>query len=449
MEFQAVGKKCSKLGFWNKCILRVVNDTITFSKPRSKKVDKTIVVTKDTRIDFENDKGKELITISDGSKKLKFTKRANILECLIALKSTKFFNSRLHLNDFNLMTTIGQGSFGSVFLVQHQKSKEIFAMKCINKNHLYQTKSVRTILSERNLLEKLYNNNPFLIKMEFAFQNATDFFIGLEYAPGGDMRRLIDQNGYISPSDLRVYLAEIAICLNSLHQQKIIYRDLKPENVLITANGHIKLTDFGLSKDLSAIDQTSTFCGTAEYLAPELVNHQNYDYSIDWWTLGIFTFELLFGHTPFANPNRIKMFQNIISKPPAFPHNADPGVVSLVSQLLIKDPKKRATFKEIKENIFFEGINFDDVLARKIKPPFVPDILDDKLAPPSNFDSDFTSETAADSFTFPIFGSLQKVEGFSYTSDELTADFNNSDYSEKKLNEKEDDSQVTSSQSLS
>ncbi|KAK8884548.1 hypothetical protein M9Y10_043662 [Tritrichomonas musculus] len=415
MEFQAVGKKCSKLGFWNKCILRVVNDTITFSKPRSKKVDKTIVVTKDTRIDFENDKGKELITISDGSKKLKFTKRANILECLIALKSTKFFNSRLHLNDFNLMATIGQGSFGSVFLVQHQKSKEIFAMKCINKNHLYQTKSVRTILSERNLLEKLYNNNPFLIKMEFAFQNATDFFIGLEYAPGGDMRRLIDQNGYISPSDLRVYLAEIAICLNSLHQQKIIYRDLKPDNVLITANGHIKLTDFGLSKDISKFEATSTFCGTCSYLPPEIVSHKRYSYEVDWYQLGILAYELSFGKVPFEDENRKKKMDKIIGEDPVFPNDADPAVVDLIKCLLEKDPSQRMNFVSLKSHFFFDNFSFKDVEEKKIVPSFVPCLshpADTRYFP--QIDSGSTeNEIATDD--------LNLFEGFSFISNEFTS----------------------------
>lgn len=414
-------------------------------------IDTVIDILPTTRIEIlenENSPRFGIIDKNNRSITLEAQTTNQMMQWILVLRSKTFQVKKLSMENFRIISVIGRGVYGKVMLVEDIKNpSKKYAIKSVRKSKLVESDKVHTVLTERNVLAQC--QHPFIVSLYFAFQTPSKFYFGLEYSPGGEIFFHMQKRGNLPLEEVKYYISEISLAFDFLHKHHIIYRDLKPENVLLDFEGFIKLTDFGLSKDLSAIDQTSTFCGTAEYLAPELVNHQNYDYSIDWWTLGIFTFELLYGHTPFANPNRIKMFQNIISKPPAFPHNADPGVVSLVSELLIKDPKKRATFKEIKENIFFEGINFDDVLARKIKPPFVPDILDDKLTPPSNFDSDFTSETAADSFTFPIFGSLQKVEGFSYTSDELTADFNNSDYSEKKLNEKEDDSQVTSSQSLS
>lgn len=416
MEFQAICKRRSKLGFWNKCIFRVVNDTITFSKLRSKKVDNSIIVSTNTKFEFEKSEGKELITITDGSKKIIFTKKTNMIDCYIALRSTKFANTRLHLNDFLVMANIGQGSFGTVSLVQHRLSKEIYALKTMNKKHLYDTKSIRTVLSERKLLEKLYDNNPFLIKIEFAFQNATDFFLGLEYAPGGDMRRLLDHTGRISVSDLKIYLSEIAICLNSLHKQKIIYRDLKPENILITASGHIKLTDFGLSKDLNRFDSTSTFCGTLSYLSPEIVSHNKYSYEIDWYQLGILAYELYFGKVPFDDENRNKQMEKIISSEPEFPNDAYPPLVDLIKCLIEKDPKERMNFIGFKTHHFFDDFSFQDVEEKKVVPSFIP-----SLSHPADtryFSPKFESESGEAEISLD---DINLFEGFSFISNEFNS----------------------------
>lgn len=360
---------------------------------------------------------------------------ANVMmQWILALRGKTFQVKKLSMENFRIISVIGRGVYGKVMLVEDAKNpSKKYAIKSIRKSKLVESDKVHTVLTERNVLAKC--QHPFIVSLYFAFQTPSKFYFGLEYSPGGEIFFHMQKRGILPLKEVTYYIAEISLAFDFLHKYHIIYRDLKPENVLLDSEGFIKLTDFGLSKDLSSIDKTSTFCGTTEYLAPELVNHQNYDYAIDWWTLGIFTFELLFGYTPFANPNRIKMFQNIVLKKPVFPHNADPGAISLISQLLEKDPKKRPTLKEIKENVFFKDVNFDDVLAKKIKPPFVPDIKNDKSFIPNNFDSDFTNETAADSFTLPIFGELQKVQGFSYTSDELTNDFNNSDSTELKINE--------------
>lgn len=355
-----------------------------------------------------------------------------MMQWILALRGKTFDVKKLSMENFRIISVIGRGVYGKVMLVEDIKNPaKKYAIKSIRKSNLIESDKVHTVLTERNILAKC--QHPFIVSLFFAFQTPSKFYFGLEYAPGGEIFFHMQKRGNLPLKEVKYYVAEISLAFDFLHKHNIIYRDLKPENVLLDSEGFIKLTDFGLSKDLSSIDKTSTFCGTAEYLAPELVNHQSYDYAIDWWTLGIFTFELLFGYTPFSNPNRIKMFQNIVSKKIVFPHNADDGVVSFISQLLQKDPKKRPSFKELKENIFFKDINFEDVLARKIKPPFVPDLKDDKSFTPVNFDRDFTNETAADSFTYPIFGEIQKVQGFSYTSDEFTNDCNNSDSNELKV----------------
>lgn len=414
MEYQTLGKKYTKFGFWSKCIVRVVNDTVTFSKPRSKKNDIQVTVTKNTQITLEKTDGKNQIIISDNSATVKFSPKSNIMECFLALKNSKFSNARLHLNDFLIMAKLGQGSFGSVSLVQHRSSKEVFAMKCINKSHLYQTNKIRTVLIERKLLEQSYDSNPFLINMEFAFQNATDFFIGLEYAPGGDMRRLLSKAKKITMSDLRIYLAEIAIALNSLHKQKIIYRDLKPENIVITASGHIKLTDFGLSKDISLTNSTSTFCGTIYYLAPEIVSHHRYSYEADWYQLGVVAYELAFGKTPFDGENRLKIMNKIISNKINFPNDADPSLVDLINGLVEKNPKKRLNFDDFQNHCFFNNFSFEEVKEKRIVPSFIPLIC--HQADTHYFTPDFDSESSERTIATD---DLNLFEGFSFVSNEF------------------------------
>ena len=413
MEFQIIGKKCSRYGFWKKCALHVANDTITFSKPKSKKNQEIIVASPNTVITYENADGKDQIIIKDKSTTIKFTCKSDILDCLLALRSTKFANTLLHVNDFSVMANIGQGSFGLVSLVQHRVSKKIYAMKCINKTHLYKTKSVKTVLTERELLQKIYNGNPFLIKMEFAFQTATDFYIGLEYAPGGDMRRFLNHSKTISIPDVRIYISEIAIGLNYLHKQKILYRDLKPENILITASGHIKLSDFGLSKELN-INKTSTFCGTLSYLAPEIVSHHSYSYEADWYQLGVIAYELSFGKIPFDDDDRRKTMELIVGEEPAFPNDADSVLVDLIKCLLEKDPTKRMNFESLQKHQFFNNFSFREVEEKKIIPSFIPRIS--SLADTRYFSPEFDSETTENEITTD---DLNLFKGFSFISDEF------------------------------
>ena len=214
------------------------------------------------------------------------------------------------MDNFKILSVIGRGYYGKVMLVQEIKSpKNFYAIKSIRKTTLKESNSIHTIVAERNVLAKC--KHPFIVSLKFAFQTPSKFYFGLEYAPGGELFYHMQHRGLLPLEEVRLYVAEIALAFDFLHKNNIIYRDLKPENVLLDADGYVKLTDFGLAKDLSSINQTSTFCGTTEYLAPEIIRHMEYSFSVDWWTLGILAFELLFGRTPFANQNRIKMFQNI------------------------------------------------------------------------------------------------------------------------------------------
>lgn len=381
---------------------------------QKKKKEKTIKVTQNTDFIIDKDNEKEHIIIRDGSYTIKFTSKAKIIDCLLALKSTKFANSKLHIDDFKFISHIGEGFFGLVSLVQHKLSQKMYALKCLSKSRSYQLKSVKTVLRERELLEKLYGNNPFLINMEFAFQNAENFYIGLEYAPGGDMRHYLTKKGKIETNDLRIYLAEIAICLNSLHNSKVIYRDLKPENILICSKGHIKLTDLGLSKNISKIEKTSTFCGTIQYQSPELISHNDfYSYETDWYQLGVVAYELAFGKVPFDDSNNKKLMEKILSEEPTFPKNSDPSLVYLIKCLMQKDPKKRMNFECLKNHSFFKGFSFSDVLDKKFVPSFVPAITN---LSDTRYFSHFEPETYENDI---LKEDLNLFKGFSFISDEF------------------------------
>lgn len=413
MEFQTAIKRKARFGFGNELILHVKNDTITISKKKAKTNEKIIKVTQNTDIILDKSNEKEHIIINDGSYSIQFTSKAKIIDCLLALRSTKFAHSRLHIDDFKTLSNIGEGFFGSVSLVQYKLTKEVFAMKRLSKSRSYQLKSIKTVLRERELLEQLYGNNPFLINMEFAFQDAENFYIGLEYAPGGDLRHHLTKSKQIPISDLRIYLAEIAICLNSLHNEKVLYRDLKPENILIDSKGHVKLTDLGLSKNISKIGRTSTFCGTIQYQSPEIVSHNDYSYESDWYQLGVVAYELSVGKVPFDHDNMKKLMEIIISEEPVFPKKSDQELVDLIKKLMEKDPKKRMNFDDLKNHSFFKDFDFADVLAKKYAPSFIPKLN-------NSSDTRYFSHFNPESFEKDILkDDLNLFKGFSFISDEF------------------------------
>lgn len=415
MEFQVSLKRNKKIGTRNRFILSIEKDIITFSKKKSKKNDIIIInVTENTDFLIQKTNRKEKIVIKDGqSIAMEFTSKTKLIDIFLALKSTKYANSKLHIDDFKVLSYIGQGYFGLVSLAQYKLSNEIFALKSISKSRLYSLKGIKTVLRERQLLEHLYNKNPFLVKMEFAFQDAEYFYIGLEYVSGGNLRHLLRKNGKISSIDLRIYLAEIAICLNFLHNEKIIYRDLKPENVLIASDRHVKLTDFGLSKNIDKNENTSTFCGTQIYLAPEIINNHECSYEFDWYQLGVLAYELSFEKVPFDSSNSKKLMEKIINEDPQFPSNADPILVDLIKHLMGKNPKERMNFDGLKNHLFFKGFSFEKALDKKYKPSFIPS----NICPT---DTCYFSQIEPEIYENSILKNDQNLfKGFSFISEEF------------------------------
>jgi serine/threonine protein kinase len=301
-----------------------------------------------------------------------------MMEWIVSIRAATFKYTSLTMDSFTILAVIGRGAFGKVMLCENKATRQLFAIKSVHKDRLIRSGQLHTVIFERNILGRV--SHPFIVPLCFAFQTPTKFYLGLEYLPGGELFR---HRAKLGADALRYYIAMIALVLDCLHANGVIYRDLKPENVLLGQDGYVKLTDFGLSKEIDS--ETGTFCGTPEYLAPEVIRREPYGFRIDWWALGIMSYELLFGVTPFRHENRSRMFALIQTRDLTFPDGADPTIVHFIRGLLNKDPKNRFTFEELKTEPFFAGISFQDLLDKKIPMEFRPNIRSAKE--PSNFDS--------------------------------------------------------------
>jgi serine/threonine protein kinase len=302
--------------------------------------------------------------------------------------------------------------FGKVTLCRHRDTCELVAIKSIHKNSMIQSGRVHAILSERAVLARL--RHPFLTELRFAFQSPTKFHLGLEYVPGGDLLGLIRRTGRVPLSDAKIYIAELGLALDALHRAGIVYRDVKPDNVLIGADGHLKLADFCLAKEIGQ-NSTSSFCGTIDYIAPEIIRGRQYAHAIDWWALGVLSYLLIFGESPFFDANREKMLTKILNSRPNFPQNADGAIVDFVEKLLIKDPDHRFGFDGLKAHRFFDRMCVGDVLEKRVAPSFVPQAQG--IASLHSIDAEFTIERTIDSL-----GSFadhdDPFQGFDFMNDE-------------------------------
>ncbi|ORY73875.1 kinase-like domain-containing protein [Leucosporidium creatinivorum] len=307
-------------------------------------------------------------------------------------------NEAMSIDDFDLLKVIGKGSFGKVMQVRKKDTSRIYALKTIRKAHIVSRSEVTHTLAERTVLARV--NNPFIVPLKFSFQNAEKLYFVLAYVNGGELFHHLQREGRFNEERSRFYAAELLCALEHLHQFNVIYRDLKPENILIDYVGHISLCDFGLCKlNMTESETTNTFCGTPEYLAPELLLGHGYQKTVDWWTLGVLLYEMLSGLPPFYSENTNEMYQKILTDPLKFGDEIAPDARSLLTGLLTRDPALRLGVngaEEIKRHPFFaKHIDFKKLMAKAIKPPFKPSV--ESAADTSNFDTEFTSEAPMDS----------------------------------------------------
>ncbi|MEE6475714.1 hypothetical protein FKM82_010844 [Ascaphus truei] len=282
-------------------------------------------------------------------------------------------------SNFHFLKVIGKGSFGKVLLARNKADEHFYAVKVLQKKAILKKKEEKHIMSERNVLLKNVKH-PFLVGLHYSFQTADKLYFILDYINGGELFYHLQRERCFLEPRARFYAAEIASALGYLHSLNIVYRDLKPENILLDSQGHIVLTDFGLCKEnIEPNGTTSTFCGTPEYLAPEVLHKQPYDRTVDWWCLGAVLYEMLYGLPPFYSRNTAEMYDNILNKPLQLKPNITNSARHLLEGLLQKDRTKRLgaknDFMEIKNHIFFSPINWDDLINKKITPPFNPNVV--------------------------------------------------------------------------
>ncbi|KAJ7489440.1 kinase-like domain-containing protein [Mycena latifolia] len=305
----------------------------------------------------------------------------------------------LTIEAFDLLKVIGKGSFGKVMQVRKKDTQRIYALKTIRKAHIAQRPGEIThILAERTVLALV--NNPFIVPLKFSFQNPDKLYLVMSFVNGGELFYHLQREGKFDQDRSRFYAAELLCALEHLHGFNVVYRDLKPENILLDYTGHIALCDFGLCKlNMSETEKTNTFCGTPEYIAPELLESQGYTKTVDWWTLGVLLYEMMTGLPPFYDENVNTMYQRILTDPLNFPLDMPSEARSVMTGLLQRDPAKRLGAhgsEEIKKHPFFaKYIDWNRLLAKKYPTPFKPSV--ESVLDVANFDPDFTNELPQDS----------------------------------------------------
>jgi serine/threonine protein kinase len=343
-------------------------------------------------------------------------------ECWVCALRHPAQNDHVSRTDFEFRRLIGGGASGKVRVARRNGTDEIYAIKSIRKNPQSEMARVARIVAERNILMRA--SHPFITRLFWAFQSATKFYFVMEYVRGGDLRHYLNKQQEFSPAQIRLYLAELVVALKQLHQLGIIYRDLKAENILLDGKGHIRLADFGLSRELDRDSQGKySLCGTYEYIAPEMIKEEQQTFALDWWALGVLAYRLILGVFPFQCDNPKRLFDWIVSRQPQIRRTLDPAAASLLRGLLEKDPARRlgAIGLEIAHHEYFEGLSWERVEAQGYEPEFRPPMSRDDSC--SNFDTEYTTQPGADSFDLrpggDISGSYDEdlmVPGFSYQS---------------------------------
>jgi len=302
-------------------------------------------------------------------------------------------NRTVSKEDFEILSVIGRGSFGKVMLVRHKTSASIFAMKVMRKENIIAKNQVVHTKDEKSILQRI--KHPFIVNLHYAFQTPEKLYMILDYVNGGELFYHLKKCGKFSENRVRLYAAEIASALAHLHRNGIVYRDLKPENLLLDAKGHIVITDFGLSKDIKGTDGTHTFCGTPEYLAPEVLTGEGHSFPVDWWSLGTLIYEMLTGLPPFYSEVTSEMYQKIVNGDLVFPQDMSDDVCDLLCGLLERDPDERTGADTIKDHQWFACVDWDKLDRKEIEPEWKPPVKN--ALDTGQIDEYFLQEVAEDS----------------------------------------------------
>lgn len=282
------------------------------------------------------------------------------------LKSSIESDNPISITDFDNIRFLGSGAHGEVNLVKNRRTGGLYAMKSVGKSGSPYTGHHKLPVESRVLGSV---KSPFIVQLFYSFEDSGKYYTCMEYVDGTDMFSVISK-GSLTIDDIRCYLLELATALHDMHKQGIIYRDLKPENILLDKCGHIKLIDFGSARKLDG--ESSTFCGTPEYMAPEVVTGKSYSLEIDWWALGILTYEMFYNRTPFFSKNQKRMMDKILNDDPVFSDSIDMGLRRLIEGLLDKDPVTRFGYDDVVKSSFLEGYSLERIRARGSRLRFAP-----------------------------------------------------------------------------
>uniref|UniRef100_A0A668AJF9 protein kinase C n=1 Tax=Myripristis murdjan TaxID=586833 RepID=A0A668AJF9_9TELE len=300
------------------------------------------------------------------------------------------------LQDFKCVAVLGRGHFGKVLLAEYKSTGEMFAIKALKKGDIVARDEVDSLMCEKRIFETVNSvRHPFLVNLFACFQTQEHVCFVMEYAAGGDLMMHIHADVFSEPRAI-FYAACVVLGLQFLHDHKIVYRDLKLDNLLLDTEGYVKIADFGLCKEgMGFRDRTSTFCGTPEFLAPEVLTETSYTRAVDWWGLGVLIFEMLVGESPFPGDDEEEVFDSIVNDEVRYPRFLSTEAISIMRRLLRRSPERRLgagerDAEEVKKHLFFRNMDWNGLLAKKVKPPFVPTIQGANDV--SNFDDEFTSE---------------------------------------------------------
>jgi len=307
---------------------------------------------------------------------------SEIAEQVASLK----LGDNLSVDSFEKVRTLGTGTFGRVLLVKHKDTGKFYALKTLKKREVVRLKQVDHVKNEKQILLSI--RHDFIVNMYAAFQDETNLYMLMEYVQGGELFSHLRKAGRFPTDTARVYAAEVVLALEYLHSLNILYRDLKPENLLLSDSGHIKIADFGFAKHVE--DRTWTLCGTPEYLAPEIIQSKGHGKAVDWWALGVLLFEMLAGYPPFFDDNPFGIYEKILANRIHFPKHFDANAKDLLKKLLASDRTRRlgnlkGGADDVKKHKFFKGIDWEALAEGQVKAPIQPIVKGEGDA--SNFET--------------------------------------------------------------